>query len=287
VEILLRQLICDNRDRLQSADEVLRQLEKIEQWEQNARLLPIGKAALSGLEKLQRRSLEAGRITAENSAARTQEDQTLGTVQASLSKWLDAELNKLVLLISSTTIKCGVREADIPGGTGFRVQTGHTSMYTALNGIEITVEDVNDQQGRIHTLKFLLCRHQKFLVTSIGGNRSELPKSQPARDIELAVLPFYITNLRHAHPRNAYGMGYISQKTEIGTNHGQLQLPQRGSRNRPPQVSYSRVAAVAPSFERDVSLHADFRASEWPGNEEKIREMLEEAIDVFISIVSQ
>src|SRR5260370_29692466 len=121
MEILLRQLICDKRDRLQSADEVLNQLDKIERWEQNARVLPIGNAALSGLEKLQRRSLEAGRITAENSAARTQENQTLGTVQTSLTNWLLAELRKLVPLIASTTIKCQVAEAGIPTWQEFRV----------------------------------------------------------------------------------------------------------------------------------------------------------------------
>jgi serine/threonine protein kinase len=287
MEILLRQLICDERDRLQSADEVLNQLDKIERWEQNARVLPIGNAALSGLEKLQRRSLEAGRITAENSAARTQQNQTLGTVQTSLTNWLLAELRKLVPLIASTTIKCQVAEAGIPTGQEFRVQTGPRSMYTALNGVEITIEDVNDQRGRIYTLQFFLCRHQKIVVTVTSGDRNELSEAEPVRDIELAVLPFYRQTLRHAHPQHAYGAGYISQKKNIGTNRGHLQLPQRGTQNRSPQVSYSRVEAVAASFERDVSLYTEFRASEWPGNEEKIREMLKEAIDAFIDIANQ
>jgi hypothetical protein len=64
-------------------------------------------------------------------------------------------------------------------------------------------------------------------------------------------------------------------------------LPQAGTWNRSPQVSYSRVEAVASSFENDVSLQTAFRASEWPGNEDKIREMLKEAIDAFITIASQ
>src|SRR5260370_8932681 len=101
MEILLRQLICDKRDRLQSADEVLNQLDKIERWEQNARVLPIGNAALSGLEKLQRRSLEAGRITAENSAARTQKNHTLGTVQTTLTNLILRGLRELLSPVPS------------------------------------------------------------------------------------------------------------------------------------------------------------------------------------------
>jgi serine/threonine protein kinase len=286
IEILLRQLICEDRDRLQSADEVLNQLEKIEQWEQSARVLPISDAALAGIEKLQRRSLEAGRIVAENSAARTRENQTLGSVQASFTSWLEAELRKLVPLIASTTIKCEVREAGIPN-QALRVQTGPRSMYTALNGMEITFEDVNDQRGRIYALQFFLCGHEEFKVTVTVGDHNELPKAEPVRDIELAVLPFCRQSLRHAHPQHAYGPGYISQKKMIGSNRGRLNLPKVGTQSRLPPVSYSRVAAAEPSFERDVSLSAEFRASEWPGNEGKIREMLKEAIEIFINISSQ
>jgi hypothetical protein len=206
-------------------------------------------------------------------------------VQTSLTNWLLAELRKLVPLIASTTIKCQVGEAGIPTGQEFGVQTGARSMYTALNGVEITIEDVNDPRGRIHTLQFFLCRHQQIVVTVRSGDRSELPEAEPVRDIVLAVLPFYRQTLRHGHPQHAYGAGYISQKKRIGTNRGHLQLPQRGTQNRSPQVSYTRVEAVGASFERDVSLHIEFRASEWP--EEKIREMLKEAVDVFIDIASQ
>ena len=181
--------------------------------------MPVGDDALSGIEKLQRRSLEAGRITAENSAARNQEDQTLGGSN-SLTAWLTAELEKLVPLIGSNTIKCQVGVAGMPSGKEFRVQTGHTSMYVAMNGVEISVEDVNDQGGRIHTLQLFLCRHRKVVVTVMAGDRSELPKVAPARDIELAVLPFYRQTLRHAHPNNAYGSGYINQKSKVGTNRG-------------------------------------------------------------------
>ena len=74
-------MICLQDQRIQSADEVIKQLEKIEAWEQNARLSPIDDAALLGIEQIQRRSQEAGRVATENKQARLQESQVLAAVK--------------------------------------------------------------------------------------------------------------------------------------------------------------------------------------------------------------
>jgi serine/threonine protein kinase len=66
MEVLLSGMICPQDRRIQSAEEVIKQLEKIEAWEKNARLLPIGDEARAGIEQIKRRSLEAGRVAAEN-----------------------------------------------------------------------------------------------------------------------------------------------------------------------------------------------------------------------------
>jgi hypothetical protein len=286
LELLLRKMICAVGLRMQNAEDVINELEKIEAWEKNARLLPFGESALAGIEQLQRRSLEAGRIAAENMEARNQESQTLGAVQLSLTGWLTAELKKVASHISSDNIKCEVQDAGMPNGQELRVQTGHTSMYTALNGVELTFDDVNDPSNRKHTLQFFLCRHNKFVVTVTAGNQARLPTAEPAGDIEFAVLPLYRQTLKHHHPNNAFAMGYISRIKMIGTARGQLEMPRAGSGNRRPQVHTRRVELISPSFEKDVTLHAALRASEWPGNEEQIREMLKEAIDAFITRVN-
>jgi serine/threonine protein kinase len=286
MELLLRRMICPQNQRIQSAGEVIKELEKIEAWEKNARLLPIGDAALAGIEQIQRRSLEAGRVTAENQQARNQETQALGTVQGSLTGWLTAELKKVAPLISSDSIKCDVRDAGMPNDQQLRVQTGHTSMYHALNGVELTFEDVNDLSNRHHALQFFLCKHERFVVTVMVRGRAPLPKAEPARDFELAVLPFYRQTLRHLHPNNPSAMGYISRKNKIGTVRGHLQMPRAGGQYSRPQVHNQLVELISASFDNDVTLHAAFRASEWPGNAEQLRGLIEESIDSYITLIN-
>jgi hypothetical protein len=282
MEFLLRRMICLQDQRIQSADEVIKQLEKIESWEKNARLLPIGDAALAGIEQIQRRSLEAACVAAENQQARNQETQALGAVQESLTRWLTAELKKVATLISSDNIKCDVRDAGMPNGQQQRVKTGHTSMYHLLNGVELTFEDMTDLSNRHHALQFFLCKHERFLVTMTVGKRAPLPKAEPARDLELAVLPFYRRTFRHRHPNIPSATCYIRRKSEIGTVRGR----RSGGRNTRPQVFQQRVELISASFNNDVTLHAAFRASEWPGNEEQLRGLLKEAIDSFVTQIN-
>lgn len=52
MELLLRRMICPQNQRIQSAGEVIKDLEKIEAWEKNARLLPIGDVALASIEQI-------------------------------------------------------------------------------------------------------------------------------------------------------------------------------------------------------------------------------------------
>jgi serine/threonine protein kinase len=283
LELLLARMICVQDQRIQSADEVIKQLEKIEAWEKNARLLPIGDAALAGIEQIQRRSLEAGRIASENQQARNEEMQAWGAVQVSLTDWLSAELKKVAARMSSDTIKCGVRDAGMPNVQQLRVQTGDTSMFRALNGVELTFEDVNDPSNRGHALQFFLCEH---IAIARVEERTPLPKAEPARDFELAVLPFYRQTLRHRHPDHSYAPGYISRSDKIGTMRGYLEMAASGGRNPLGEVHYRRVELTSTSFDNAVTLHAAFRVSEWPGNEEQLRGSLKEAIASFITLIN-
>ncbi|HEX3497149.1 MAG TPA: hypothetical protein VHT02_08255, partial [Methylocella sp.] len=241
---------------------------------------------LAGIEQAQRRSVETGRIAVENQQARNQETQALGQVQVSLIGWLTAELNKIATLISSDSIECDVRDAGMPNGQQPMVKTGQTSMYRLLNGVELTFEDVNDPSNRDHVLQFFLCKHEKFVATVTVVDRAPPPKAEPVRDFELAVLPFYRQTLRHRHPNNPSAMGYISRKNMIGTLCGHLDMPQGVGQNTQPQVHYERVELISASFYNDVTLHAAFCASEWPDNEEQLRNLLKESIDSFITRIN-
>lgn len=277
MEILLRQMICSNDERIQGADEVIVRLDKIARWEQNAHTLPVSEASLSAISKLQQRSMETGRIAAENKNARAREQEILNSVQISVTAWLKAELEKTAAQIASHTIKVSVQDAPVPDS----IQIGERTFYDSLNGVEVILQDIHDQRGRLHVLQFFLCRQRKFIISVTVGDSNPQPKEQPPRDAELAILPVYLAESSNSRPRNA-PPGYISRKAMIGTTRGCVTNQQVRMRNRPPQVSYARINDIMPLFESDVSLHAPFRASEWPGNEGSIRTMLKDAIEAWI-----
>jgi Protein kinase domain len=285
LEMLLRRMICPLEQRISTAADVLAELKKIEDWTKNAQLLPISESALAAIQGLQRRSIETGRITEENREARRQEAETQSGVQLSLTAWLTAELQKVAATVSSDSIVCTVRDAGVPNNFG--VQTGHASMYRALNGVELVVDDVNDPQNRAHLLQFFLCKHTRVLVSVRSGHDPAMPVPEPARDTELAIAPLYRQMLKHTNPGIAPSLGYISRQGRIGQTRGRLQMPSAGLRDRRPNLEHYRVAWVMPTFEPDVSVHEAFRASEWPVNEASLRAMLEEAFGIFFEHIGR
>jgi len=283
LEFLLRRMICGVEQRIPSMEEVIEELEKIEAWERSARLLPISDGALAAIEQLQHRSLEAGRIEAENQQARHQEEQTLGSVQSSMTEWLTAELNKLAEMLSSSSITCEVRAAGMPGAFQLVVQTGGNTAYGALNGIELVLVDANDPLGRVHGLTFFLCRHNK--MTDTVRPRPAPPRTtEPAKDLELALLPYYRQTQQHRHPTAYSAAGYLSAPSAAGTVRGIVTMP--SAQGGGPQLLQRRVELISNSFDPAVSLHVDFRASRWPGNVEQIRALVKSAINIFVAYIS-
>jgi serine/threonine protein kinase len=285
VEHLLSRMICLQDQRIASVDEVIQQIEKIEGWESNARLLPVSDTALAGLAQIQRRSLEAHRIVLQSEHTRNQETRVLGTVQRGVTDWLSAELQKFSAKFSSFSIKFNVGAAGIPNGQ-FQVQTGDTSLFRAMNGIELTFEDVHDPSHCIHVLQFFLCKHEWFSNAALIQARGASPKVRPDGDLQLALLPFYRKTSWHLPPNTSTAPGYISRKNQIGTARHYIRMPPSSPRNEGTQIRFRRVEPLSTSFENDLTLHVTFCASEWPGNEEQLRRLLTEAIDAFIALIN-
>jgi serine/threonine protein kinase len=267
LEILLRRMVCPLDRRITTATEVLGELKKIEDWEKNAQLLPMGQKALEAVQKLQRRSMESARITEANMHARRREAESPAAVQTSVTAWLTAELQKVAITVDSENIACTVEDAEVPGN--LRIQTGPASSYSPLNGVEMVLEDKNDQYNRIYRLQFFLCREGRVVVRVMADGDATTPAIEPARDFQLAIVPLYRQGFKHHGPGTAASLGYISRESQIGQARGRLEMP-RGGR-------------IAHTFEVEVAVHAPFRASEWPGNEATLREMLDETLGVFFT----
>jgi hypothetical protein len=299
LELLLRRMITDIGSRISDMDTVIRELEKIEQWEQNARQLPISTDGLTALDQLQRRSLETARVRSENADARQRETDNLETVRKSIHGWLEAELAKVAAHISSSgTLKAEVRDAQSPNGGSFLIGVGLNSAYRTQGGVELVVEDQGANTGRKHALQFYFATYEPGFVTVrsnvVGKEKPAAPELVPARDVDVAVIPLYRQTINNQHPSMSVQLGYVSAKTTIGTVRTFIEYGNDGTgRNRRPgryraaQQRSLRVEPIMPTFDKAFSLHSPFKLSEWPTNEAALRRATSDAIDTFLKILSE
>lgn len=285
LELLLQRMICPIEQRIGGMEEVIEELERIEVWEQRARLLPISHPALADLERLQRRSIEAGRIAVANEQAHRHEREVLASVQKSLTGWLTAQLNGLASIISSVNIRCEVRDAEMPQGGQLVVQTGQNAAYSALNGVELVYADQNDAVGRVHGLSFFVCREDSVSITAHSMSGTTSPALETARDVGLALLPFYRQTRHHLHPAAYSAAGYLNHRSAKGTLRGQVTLPPGRGGLAP--VQFHRVQLISASFDPATNLHEAFRASHWPSNEANLQVLMENTIETFVAYIAE
>jgi serine/threonine protein kinase len=282
IELLLRQMICPLSQRIETIDGVMQHLDKIEQWEHTAKLSSLDDATLAALDAIHRNSADAGRIVADNKAARTQEIELQGRIQASVTAWLREELQKLVPFMSSDKIDCEVRDAAVDG---LRVQSNHNALHVALNGVELVFSDANDAGGRDHVFQLFLCRHNRNVVTVTSGTRPKLPKAEPAEDLSFAIVPVYRQLLKNRASHLPSQLGYLTQENKIGAMYQRPQHPNAISASRRHDMIREPLGRVMPSFENQFSIHAEFKASEWPKREGALRATIAEAVRSFVAII--
>jgi serine/threonine protein kinase len=269
--LLLDQMICPLDRRLKDMDTVIRQLENIEAWEHNARLLPISAAGLAGIEHLQRQVQETQRVTSENTAARDQERRTLENVKETFEAWLRAELEKAAAHISNGgLLACEIGELSTPGTENWRAARRQTGWYAPVAGLELRLELPGD--ARKHLFQVRLCQEGGISIKVYEGGRAPSVSSiKPVRDLQLAMIPYYRQTLANRHTSQTSLMGFFSKNTAIGTVRNQLLPPQRGRGRQVPSAQSVKVEPVTRSFHSDISQCVAFRASEWPAVTETLR----------------
>ena len=291
LSLLLEQMVCPLDRRLNDMDVVIRKLEAIEAWEQNARLIPISETGLASIERLQNRAQEARRISTENLAAREQERSTATRVKDTFEAWLRAELEKTAAIFSNGgELRCEVGELSA-GTEAWRAAYQHDRWYAAVTGFELRLEVPSDPSARKHLLQIRLCQGGGIEIRVHAGGRTPTTPIEPVRDLQFAMIPYYRQLLPNRHPTQSGLMGFFSKKSAVGAVRGQLLPAQRGAGRQMPvgiqSVGFQsvRVEPVTGSFHSDVSQCADFRASDWPAVAEQLRIALIEATDAFASFV--
>lgn len=282
LQTLLQQMICPLERRLKDMTDVARRLAKIETWEREARLLPIGSQALARIQDLQLTAQENSRITAANSAARVQEGERLHAIDSGFRVWLQSELEKVAALIASAgDLKSEVCSMSDDGQANRNVQTAPNAGYRFISGLELHLQQPEDLFHWEHVLQVRLCAEVKVFVSSYVGPFKPTPL--PAQDHLLAMIPFYrrVSGTR-ASAQTGFE-GFFTTKQAAGTIKGVFPSP--GPRPFP-RGNTVRIEAVTKSFYQGVSQVVSFRSSEWPLVTDRLKTGLQHAIDSFIEFVA-
>jgi serine/threonine protein kinase len=276
---LLMRMVSPLSSRLQTMEDVIRDLENIQAWERNAQLLPISETGRAAIAQMQRRTLDAYRIRSENLTAQEHEQRTFASVKDGFTDWLRAKLDKVAAFIGNGIgLRVEVREPAIPDPQNtLTVETADHAAYVSVSGIELTLADASHTVHRCHRLLLLLCREQTLL--SIFGYASLRPP-EPVGPIRLAFLPVYRQTLEHQHPQMSAMMGYLTASSQVGNVAAkQIQTPK-------PDFELFGLGKITHSFLPGISQCFPFVTSEWPSCTDRLRKALSEAIDTFIGLAS-
>jgi hypothetical protein len=267
-------------------EEVIQELEKIDKWEQNARLLPLNPVTLVSIEQMQKRALDTHHIKEENAAARATEEHKLQLVVKSILNWLRSELTKTASYIGVGIIKSEVSDLTITNIQDFRVPTAPNSGYIAVGGLELSIEDRSNSSGVKHLLHLILCKELKINFTvQIGSIPPATPL--PVRDLQLALIPYYLQTAGTRPPNSSAFKGYLTRKDHIGQSGGTVNIHDQNWGLGRGQVKLMKWTHVTSTFHSNISQCFRFKLSDWPTNSSALMEALSEALDVFVSFVKE
>ena len=88
LRLLLNRMVALQPNRIQQITEVIDELNHLQQWEQNAVSLVLGKNSLSAIDQLKERSAETLAIRVDNAAARKTEDNIVEATTTAIQNWL-------------------------------------------------------------------------------------------------------------------------------------------------------------------------------------------------------
>lgn len=283
--LLLRQMVCPLDSRLKSMVEVGQRLAAIERWEKEAQALPLTPSALAGIARLQLKAEENIRIATENKTARRLESERLQATRQGFQLWLRSELEKVAAYIGGSGVMgCSVDAVDRLDAT-WRIGTP-THFYVPLCGLGLIFEQLGRTGSAKHLLELTLCTGQTVRVTVTAGVApATVPLApEPARDYELAMIPFYQLMTDQRTPRHAPPIGFLTKREIMGKTVGfHPTAPVRGQRQLQPPPG--PLPAVTKSFLDGASQMIAFRMSEWPAITGKLRSALQEAMDSFTAVV--
>jgi serine/threonine protein kinase len=264
LRLLLDRMVCPAQKRIQSMDDVIRELEQIQHWDRNAKLAPISDTGASKLEQLRRSILDQRHIAELNEATAIGERELELQVRTHILELLRDELQKFATTISEGgALNATVADATSPRGM-------YIGDYVGKSGLEVVVHNFGTQFAANHVLQLAVC--QRFHVTY---NSNPGVERQPI-DHPIVILPAYgrraskttmttqpVANFYIAPPAQIFAIPEVKTALRSG-----LRPQQVAGRGAPQQPLYNR-----------------FLTSEWPGAATSLKSFLTQVCDAFIDIL--
>jgi hypothetical protein len=241
---------------------VIAELGAIESWEERARLAPLTSAASAAISRIRDREIQQQQVAQENQKARLREGDKVRLIKESIGDWLRVELEVAASSASSPgLVECAVREPKLGEHPYLDLALGGRLDAQILSGIELTLRRPREPLEQTHAIRLLLCCVREFHI-SFGGQT----RPAPERDLELLFVPYYYRYEKQTMPNNIW-QGFLNCRKAVGSR-------QSGLRH------------VAKSFiGGEITLIKRFHASEWPGVQSSLGQVLLEALEVFLDYI--
>lgn len=281
-EMLLSRMICSLPNRFPSMEEVLVQLDRIESWERDAKLLPIQPKTMSAIEAMKRRALEVRQQTEMNVDIRNRRNATLDTTTKGALDWFQAELEKTAALIQDGhAISAGVRLVAEEKNDSPSIPHLNYSYHRPGAAVDLWVQNKYEAFQREHMLRFSIC--SKVAITFSGriitGSEPsvQIPPQEPEH-VELLLLPSYGRKLQGDRPNQQADWQLFSHDGRV------YRLPD--NRNQSRQTHMRRGDGVAQPQQPLKIKAIPFSTVDWPSIASAFPAFIEQTVDAFISAVN-
>jgi serine/threonine protein kinase len=257
--ILISKMVCPIERRIKTIKEVIGELGQIEEWDQRAQVVSFSRRGWEALERLKKSSVEFGRISDENTKARFSESARIDAVRQSFCDWIRIKLEQSAAAIQvGGALSAAVHELSEP----IELRLTLLTSVASIAGFDLSIVRPAGYSGYSDNLRFVLCLSD--MDTGLIQERGVAAPS-PARDRLLVFFPHYAW-VEERNPRRLCLQGFVQSKRS--------NLPR------------SKRTHVSPHFGRNVSLHTEFRASEWPAATTRLQETYNEAIESFFKFLN-
>jgi len=278
LRLLLDKMISPIGTRLQTMNKVIEELENLRDWEQTAKGSLLDEAALQGLDSLRKSSIEARTIADMDSQARETERRGLELATQSVMSWLEAELSNTAQAIHRMDFPSDVLDLYSDGYISLRMAEGESTMTTAIGARTLTLAE-NAEAQQQHLLHVFLCRTGINPVRVLSDPKR--PRAVPPQDFRLALIPAYGMGARRKGRIEATTTGFFIGKDKVNTS-GIVMLGPRYRPSQPTSINWKRLVR---RHIPEISMHSDFRVSEWPSARDRCRSILTEAVGSFLAVV--